>query len=86
MQAVQQKPEQGRAQRAALLDAAARLGADAAPAANPDGVLRKRVQRLHRLQYLPMHARAPQRLPDAARHAVLGALEIQEAAEERLLL
>ena len=48
MQALQQKPEQDWAQRAALLDAAAGLDTDAAPAIDMNGVLGMRVQRLHR--------------------------------------
>ena len=86
MQAVQGKPKQSGAQQAALLDAATGLNTDAALAIQVDGVLGMRVQRMRRRQHLPTDAQA-QRFPQyLAGYAVVGALEIQKAAQEGLLL
>ena len=85
MQAVQQEAKQGGAERTALFHAAGRLHAVAAPAAHADGILCSVVQRLDSTQEGVGHTQALQRLPqEIPRYAVVRALEIQEAAKQRV--
>jgi hypothetical protein len=85
VKAVQQEAKACWAERAALFDAARRRHASAAAPAHADGVLCVGVQRVDSRQHGAVHAQACQRLPQQrSRHAVVGPLHVQEAADEWL--